>query len=273
MYTTRRCQPWLGTLVHIQADFAREQHAVPAMDRAFVAVRLVHECMSLRRHDSDVARINTSAIGVAVKVDTSTADVLHMAKVIERETGGAFNVCCADPKRAERGALAAAGGIEITGRWVTRLAPVRIDLGGIAKGYAVDRAVAALQANGARSGVVNAGGDMRFFGDKPQPLTIHHPHAPACEVIVASMVNGAAATSYFGSRPDSLADGILVDGRSGQALRHGLVTVIAPDCMTADALTKVTALLGDAADAILHRHGAEALWLPEPEPLPLAEAA
>ena len=273
MKTTRRCQPWLGTLVHIQAAFAREQHAAAAMDGAFEAIRSVHQCMSVRERDSDVMRINASATGVAVMVDASTAEVLRMAKVIERETEGAFNVCFAGAGRAEGGLPGVAGGIEIAGRWVTRRAPVTIDLGGIAKGYAVDRAVAVLQASGARSGWVNAGGDTRFFGDASRPLTIRHPHAPDRAVTVASMVNCAAATSYFGSRPDCLADGTLIDGRSGETVRSGLVTVIAPDCMRADALTKVAALLGDAANAILHRYGAEALWLPEPEPMQLVAAA
>lgn len=257
----------------MQANFVREKHAGPAMDGAFDAVRHVHRCMSVHEHHSDVARINRSASGATVVVDAGTAKVLRMAKAIERETGGAFKVCFAVPGRALGGAQARADGFEIAGSRVTRLAPVRIDLGGIAKGYAVDRAVAVLQASGARSGWVNAGGDMRFFGDASQALTIRHPHAPDRPLTVARVSNGAAATSYFGSRPDCLAGGTLIDGRSGATVRRGLVTVIAPDCMTADALTKVAALLGDTAHAILKTRGAEALWLPEPGFMDLAQAA
>lgn len=269
----RRCQPWLGTLVEIKAVFALERHAAPAIDAAFETVRHVHRCMSVHERDSDVTRINESATGVAIMVDAATAQVLHKALAIKRETGGAFNVCCADSRRAGGGTPAVTDAIEIVGRRVTRLAPVRVDLGGIAKGYAVDRAVAVLQAGGARSGWVNAGGDLRFFGEECQPLTIRHPCAPDRAVTVASMVNGAAATSYFGLRADCLADSALVDGRSGKTVRRGLVTVIAPDCMTADALTKVAALLDKSADAILHRYAAEALWFPEPVPMQLVEAA
>jgi hypothetical protein len=142
--------------------------------------------------------------------------------------------------------------------------PVTIDLGGIAKGFAVDRAVEALQKAGAISGIVNAGGDLRVFGEHAQEVQIRHPLYPGRTAGMVRLRDRALATSarYFAPA--------LFDGRSRQPLPDEIsVTVAARDCLTADALTKIalalrgmqrscspaTALVPSCSNAISRRAG------------------
>ena len=273
MPTQRRCQPWLGTLVDIRAKFDHVCMANAAMGAAFDAIRRVHMLMSPREAGGDIARINRSSAGTPVCVHHWTAAVLGAAMAFERETEGALSVSIAAPTRKGEMLRRGEGGFRIDGNQVTLRGGAYLDLGGIAKGYAVDRAVDALVAGGAQSGCVNAGGDLRFFGDMFQSFCIRHPDAPERLVPVATLRNAAAATSYFGMRAEHLAPGGLVDGRSGQSELRGLVTVLAPDCMTADALTKVAGLLGSDSDDLLAAYGAEALWWPAPASADALEAA
>jgi thiamine biosynthesis lipoprotein len=134
---------------------------------------------------------------------------------------------------------------------------VQIDLGGIAKGFAVDRAVEALQKSGVKNGIVNAGGDARVFGHQMHEF---HLRRPACPTIAAGIVrlrDRAIATSatYFSRAA-------LVDHNTRRGLQSEIsVTVAAADCMTADALTKVVFVLNEKAAPILQKFRADALIL------------
>lgn len=143
--------------------------------------------------------------------------------------------------------------------------PLAIDLGGIAKGFAVDRAVEALQAAGALSGSVNAGGDLRVFSPQPQPLRVRLPRRLANSIVVGELCNEAAATSaaYFTRRRHAGRwVSPILDPRTGRPwLGRASVTVIAPDCLLADALTKVVALSPERAPEILARCSARAVIL------------
>ena len=215
--------------------------APAALERAFAAIERVHRLMSRQESDSDVARLNRATPGALVTVDAWTWQVLRRAKELHGATGGLFD-CAAAPGRD--GSLA---DLELTdGSGVRLRRRLVVSLDGIAKGYAVDQAVEALQVAGAKAGVVNAGGDLRVFGDEPQTVHIRHPRAPGRFATIGDVKNAAVATSssYFGISP-------LVDPRT----RRGRVTkwsatVIASDCTSADALTK---------PCLLDRRGAPAL--------------
>jgi thiamine biosynthesis lipoprotein len=138
----------------------------------------------------------------------------------------------------------------------------RIDLGGIAKGYAVDKAIETLQSHGVRSGLVNAGGDLRMFGE-PQPVHVRLPEAPGMLAPLGLFADCALATSaaYFSSI-DSERGPLepLVDRKRRIAgARQGSVTVVATECMTADALTKVARLAPHLAPEVLDRFDARAI--------------
>src|SRR5262249_15606136 len=141
---------------------------------------------------------------------------------------------------------------------------VRIDLGGIAKGFAVDRAVAALRACGVPRGLVNAGGDVAAFGVEPYTVDVRDPRPPGRILLPVQILGEAIASS--GDAVDRAAGGAsmaIVDPGSGRpvAAVHG-ASVRAPSCVIADALTKLVVLAGQSADALLERYGASALLVP-----------
>ena len=146
-----------------------------------------------------------------------------------------------------------------------RQANVRIDLGGIAKGFAVDRAIHELKRGSCTQGVVNAGGDLRRFGPLPQPIHLRRRDGL---VQVAELRCGALATSApHASHAERLAQplGSIFDPRARRAWNgSGAVMVAAPSCVIADALTKVAALAGPACGPLLARFGAQALWDADP---------
>jgi thiamine biosynthesis lipoprotein len=126
---------------------------------------------------------------------------------------------------------------------------VRLDLGGIGKGHAVDIAVQALAERGVTAGWVNAGGDLRAFGAIDAPVQLRDEASGGVRTF-AFVRDGAFATSFFGASSRSpLAGGA-----------HAHVSVAAPLCLWADALTKVVAIGLDASDPLLGRFGARA-WL------------
>jgi thiamine biosynthesis lipoprotein len=224
----RRARPLLGTLVAISAE------AVPAaMDAAFDAVARVHALMNFHSSDSDVTRINATAHRTPVAVDPWTFDVLAQALCLSERSAGAFDVVVPGNGARHTDVVLQAGcRVRLRRR-------ARLNLGGIAKGFAVDRAVAALQAAGARSGSVNAGGDLRFFGGWAGPVRVRIPGALGSAIHLPRSPHQAYATSagYFGAGLD--------DPRSGErSTLAWSVTVAAATCLVADALTKAVALCG-----------------------------
>jgi thiamine biosynthesis lipoprotein len=136
---------------------------------------------------------------------------------------------------------------------------VRIDLGGIAKGFAVDRAVQVLRAHGIARGLVNAGGDLFAFG-APHAVDLRDPRRSAAllgRIVLADQAVASSARPMPGAAPS-----LVVDPRTGCAARAAVgATVLARDAITADALTKLVLLLGREAAPILARYGARALFV------------
>jgi len=249
----RRARPLLGTFVEIQASGLPAARLARAVEKAFAAVARVQALMSFHAPASDLSRLNRLAARRAVRVDAATWTVLRHAVALARASEGRF-----DPS-ARLGIISHANWRAIRllpDRRVRFLAPLTLDLGGIAKGYAVDRAVAALHRAGVSRGLVNAGGDLRVFGDHSAPVHVRHPAQPGVFFPLGELHDGALATSAL-----TYADA-LVDPRNGTVCARGLsITVLAPTTLLADALTKVVAVDPDAARALLARHRARAVIL------------
>lgn len=183
----RRAQPLLGTFVVVTVFGTNEATTHRAIDEAFDAVRRVDALMSVHRADSELSRLNSSAAERAVSVSEELFRVIAFAQNVARETDGAFDVTIrpvADlwgfiwkqhrlPSEAElRKALANVGHQLVTldaAQCTVRFKQpgVSIDLGGIAKGYAVDCAIDALRQRGISNAMVRAGGDLRVMGSPP----------------------------------------------------------------------------------------------------------
>ena len=236
-----RARPLLGTIVSIRTDATED-----AVSRAFAAVQRVHGLMSAHSIAGDLAEINREAHRRPVAVDPWTFEVLSRAVEVSAASDGAFDVTLGHAGASFRD-------VELLdGHRVRLRREARLDLGGIAKGFAVDRAVDVLRYSGATCGSVNAGGDLRIFGGSPQTVRVRLPCDPQLSVALPEVREQAFATSasYFGAD--------LTDPRTGRPMGlQASVTVSAASCIVADALTKAVAALGPLP-ALLERFAARA---------------
>lgn len=238
----RRAQPWLGTLVdigvpeHVQAD--------KAIDLAFAAIARVQRHLSRFDPQSDVSRFAVLHAGERMRIADHTLQVLTAALDLQCASDGVFDITQG----------LAPDGWSLDGAWLCKRDDrAMFDLGGIAKGYAVDCAVASLQACGCDAGWVNAGGDLRAFGDAEVPVMLRDEQTGGVRPF-AQIADGAMATSHFGAHSRCG----LWSGDDQQAFAH--VSVAAPSCLWADALTKIVAASHNAAHPLLSHYGAHA-WL------------
>ena len=228
--------------------------------------------MSRYRPESDIGRLNRLAGQGETPVRDSTAVVLREALSVARASQGALDVTIspllaqwgfhsvrqeAPDARQLEAALAVVDyrHVHLDGaNGTVRLARpgVQLDLGGIAKGYAVDAAVDGLLRHGVSQGMVNAGGDLRLLGRHPDGapwiVGVQHPLAPDKLLLALSLDGGAVATSgnymryrvYNGRRY-----GHLLHPQHGYPADTALsMTVVAPTAMRADALATAALIMG-----------------------------
>ncbi len=261
----RRTIPIMGTLADLAVVHDDPHVAEAALEDAIAALRRVESTMSRFDPRSDVGRANLGATREAVFVGDETALVLREAIRWAEGSRGAFDPCLleateawdvehrAAPPPAEawkplagRGLWRALDVDTWRGRPAVRLTDraARIDLGGIAKGYGVDRAAAAIRRRGARGALVNVGGDLVAIGGSedgdPWCIGIQDPNDPDGLVGRLEVRDEAVATSgdyergftYAGRRYHHLLDPATAAPR--QAAFHS-VTIVAPTCLAADA--------------------------------------
>jgi len=240
----RRAQPLLGTLVEVGV-LQTERDPSDAVAAAFAAVSEVQNCLSRFDDDSDIARFNALQRGECMAVHTTTQHVLAAADALRSASAGVFDISLGSGP--DDWALC---GAELRKRG----AAVRLDLGGIGKGHAVDRAVEVLIGYGVSAGWVNAGGDLRAFGELDTPLQLRDEASGGVRLF-ATLRDGAFATSHFGAGSRSrLAPAPTTPPNAVH------VSVAAPLCLWADALTKIVALSGDTSHPLVARYDAVA-WL------------
>jgi thiamine biosynthesis lipoprotein len=215
----------MGTFATVEANLL-EGPALGAIEAAFCVIASVEEKMHPTRPGSDLARINGES-GNSFEIAPSTWEVLSLAQQIATASGGLFDPC---PPDSEGGIADVELGSAFLVRCRKRLL---IDLGGIAKGYAVDAALRCLRKHGCESALVNIGGDIGAFGPA-QTVGVRLRE----QIIRCELRNGAVAVSDTGSI-DSPAEHRGYYSRIGQRkLRRNFVAVTAPSAAVADALTK-----------------------------------
>ncbi len=268
----RRARPLLGTLVEVgvAADTPSPERALTA---AFAAISAVQSALSRFEADSDIGRFHAMPARASLALRAPGRRVLRAAQALHRASGGVFDISLGSGPSA----WACNGG-----RLFKHTPEVRLDLGGIAKGHAVDAAVQALGRAACVSGWVNAGGDLRVFGQATLPVSLRDEVSGGLRPL-ARLANGALATSHFapGSRCLAFAPGRAAAGQANHPARitptgpaeppksvcadvsadvSAHVSVAAPSALWADALTKIVAITGDAKHPLLARLGASA-WL------------
>ena len=245
-----------------------------AAEAAFARISELNSVLSDYDSDSELSRLSrTSGQGKPVKVSDDLWRVLEPAQRLAVRTGGAFDVTIGPSvsiwRRARRkqelpGPEVIAEMQQRVGFSKLRLDPVartaellapemRLDLGGIAKGFAVDEALAVLRQLGFPQALVGGAGDI-VAGDPPpgeagwtvEAAALVTPGAPPSQTIL--LRNAAISTSgdlFQFVEIDGRRYSHIVDPRTGIGLQdQALVTVVAPDCITADALATAISVLG-----------------------------
>ena len=250
----RRERRALGTVVEIGV-FASGVAAEAIVGHAFDAIGDAHARWSFHDPASELSRLNLSP-GRWVAVSRSTVRLLRLARALMRASEGAFD-CTVGGWLVALGALpdhgtvpallrGRAADIELQPFAARLLRPVRLTLDGIAKGYAVDLAVRAMQQAGASAGWVDAGGDLRVFGEVALPL--YRRAADDRLVPLGTLREGAAATSsaWPAAPRDAQRLPAYLIARPGERRRTGCWTVFARQAWRADGLTKVAAATAEA---------------------------
>jgi thiamine biosynthesis lipoprotein len=221
--SVRRARPLLGTFVEITAFGVDRARLDAAIDRAFAAIATVHGLMSFQEPGSELSRLNRQGASVVAGLHPWTRRVLAAAAELRARSAGAFDT------------TAATGG--------------PIDLSGIAKGFAVDRAAETLRASGVDSGIVNAGGDLAVFGPEAREIAVRDPDDPSRIAATVTLRDAALASS-----------GRAIDPRTGRPVETIVgASVSAASCMIADALTKVVGVMGAGATPLLRHYRASAM--------------
>ena len=259
----------MGTAIRVElwADDRRlgDLAAAAVMDE----MHRIDRCMSPHKPTSELSRINREAARQPVPLSEEMVRLVDQALAFSRLSDGAFDISYAAVgrlydyrarQRPDADTLQAARAkigwkhlhLDPHARTLRfGLEGMCIDLGGFAKGHAVDRATALLQRRGIAHAMVSAGGDSRAIGDRrgrPWSVAIRHPRQPGEVVAVLPLEDTSISTSgdyerYFdedGQRHHHLIDP--ATGRSPSSVHS--VTILAADGLTSEALSKAVFVLG-----------------------------
>ena len=272
----RRTLPVMGTIAELAVVHRDERHAHAAIDAAVEELRRVERTMTRFTITSDIGRANVDAARGPVRVGAETALVIGEALRWAEASGGAFDPAIggavalwdvthrhAPPPSPQVERLAgrtlwhqvevdARGGGDVV---LFHDPDVRIDLGAIAKGYGVDRAIDALRGRGIEHAIVDVGGDLYALGTAPDGeawrIGIQDPDDVRGIIGEVDVADGAVATSgtyvqffrYRGRRYHHLLDPVTAAPRA-TSVRS--LTIRADSCMHAD--VAATALFGMPMD-------------------------
>jgi thiamine biosynthesis lipoprotein len=270
----QREQAIMGTRCVVELWAEDPDRGLAAIEAVFAEFRRIDAAMSTYKPESELSRVNATAAHAPMRISRELYDLLATSIEYSKLTGGAFDVTYASvgylyDYRAhvhpDADAIAAAlPGIDYrhielipeTQSVHFRQQGVRIDLGGIGKGYAVDRGIAVLQDLGIERAMVNAGGDTRIIGDRlgqPWIVGIRHPDDESRVVLRIPLTDTAMSTSGDYERffeENGVRYHHILDPRTGRsASKVRSVTIIAATATRTDALTKSVFVMG-AEDGI-----------------------
>ncbi len=272
----------MGTVVDVTVVCLDEKEAKGHFAAAFGEMARLDELLGSHDQRGEVRAVNDGAYPDGVRVSAEVFDLVRRARDIGSTTGGAFDVTVGPLMRIwpfERGGpppkpaliletLGAVGWDKLAldepgSRIVFRRRGMSLDLGGIGKGYAVDRAAGILAARGVGAGIVNAGGDIRVWGAKPggEPwrVGIQHPREPDKLLGVLTVTGRAVVTSGDYEKNFTWEGRVYAhildpaSGRPAEGMRSA--TVVADRAETADAWATALVVLGPVKGwALLDRH-------------------
>jgi thiamine biosynthesis lipoprotein len=268
-----RTQVSMGSQLRLAAWTADEAAAVAAFESVFREFARLEALMTVWRDDSDVSRMNAMAGQQPVKVGAETLEVLAVAAEVGAWTGGKFDITFGaladvwkfdhdqDNTVPDRKAIEARLPlVDYTAVRIDRAAGTafitkpgaRVHLGGIGKGYAVDRAIALLRARGFNDFLIQAGGDLYVSGmngDRPWKLGINDPRGPAGRAFATVELSNATFSTSGDYERSFIKHGVryhhILDPDRGEPARGcRSVTIVAERAVLADALSTGVFVLG-----------------------------
>ncbi len=261
----------MGTAVTIKVIVPTERHASRIVDAAFDEMRRVEALVSWQ-DTSDLTRLSDEAPSL-VPVSKDLIQILVASREVADLSDGALDVTIGpvlnlwgrfqQPDIELPSPAAIDSALTFVDYQSVRLDPegvraglarkgMSLDLGAVAKGYAVDRAIGVLKTMGITNGLIEAGGDLRVIGQRPGGglwrIGLQHPRRPDSLLVVVEMGDGAVATSGDYQRCFTI-DGVryhhILNPRSGVPARGcASVTVLASSAMMADAWATAIFVMG-----------------------------
>lgn len=282
----------MHTLVTVTVVSDSAQKAEAAIDASFAEIKRLEVALSFWTKDSEIAKINASAGVAPVKVSPETLEIARKAGFINKLTEGAFDPTIGplirlwdykarkipDPLAIEQARKKVGYGKVIIDPDVSTIylkdKGMSYDTGGIAKGYATDRAVEVLKSKNISAGLVSIAGDIRAFGRRPDGslwrVGIRDPRSDSEEDLMAivELENQAVSTSGDYER-FFMENGVryhhIIDPATGMPARGAIsLTVIAPEGVITDGLSTGLFVLGpERAMKILEESGYEGIAINE----------
>ena len=266
---TRRTQFIMGTLVEVTVSHSDPDVIQAVTTQAFDEMKRIEQLMSTYIPDSEISRINRAAGKEAIPVSPEVEEVIREGLYWSEQSSGAFDITVeplvylwdfdgekeiipSENTLRKTASLVNYKDIEVKDHTVQlKRRGMAINVGGLAKGYAVDRAISILRAK-VKNGIVNAGGDLFAFGQKkpqtPWSIGLQHPRKPQELLAAFAVQNQGIATSgdyqrYF------IKDGVryhhIFDPHTGKPARLMIsTTIITTEVMDADALATAVFVMG-----------------------------
>jgi thiamine biosynthesis lipoprotein len=277
-WVSRTVDGIMATRIHVELWSDERAAGEQAIDAVMAEMNRIDAAMSTYKPDSELSRVNALAAKQAVKISPELFELLATALDYSRITGGAFDVTYASVgfmydfrARQKPSQQQISQALPAVNYRLVRLdrktltvhydrEGVRIDLGGIAKGHAVDRSIALLQQRGISHALVTAGGDSRVIGDRfgrPWIIGIRHPDRKDEIIARLPLIDTAISTSgdyerYFdegGQRYHHILDP--KTGHSASKVRSA--TILADSATRTDGLSKTAFVLGAAAALAIYQ--------------------
>jgi thiamine biosynthesis lipoprotein len=278
------------TIVSITVVSGTEEEARQAINASFTELDRLAALLNFYSDTSEISMINRNAGDKPVKVSKDTLDILRKAVYVSEMTDGAFDVTVGPlvklwdirnkiiPDRksiAEKLKIVGYGNIVLNEEASTvflKKKGAQIDLGGIIKGYAVDKVVQVLKKNGIKSGIVAVGGEIRAFGKKPDgtlwTVGIQNPRqkGPDDEIIATIELSDKALSTSGDYMKYFEKDGVryhhLLDPATGYpSSQCGSTTIVANDNTTSDGFSKIFILGPEKGLAVARKVGFDALFI------------
>lgn len=276
----------MGTPCDIQLYAKNQKLAEQAAKKVIADVRRLECLYSRYRSDSFLSQINqVAAVGGSIPVDAETASLLNYAATCYAESDGLFDITSGILRRAWsfksnalpdentlQQLLAKVGWDKVN--WSEPLLEflipgMEIDLGGVVKEYAADRAAALCREAGVSHGLVNLGGDIKIIGAHPDGspwrIGIRHPRQPDEMIKTLVLYQGALTSSGDYERCmvlDGVRYGHILNPKTGWPVRHlASVSVVADFCVVAGSASTIAMLKETQGNAWLEQLGLAAFWV------------